>query len=82
MTVVHRSLPGLQHDLDTVLIIDLDGDFLATRKQIVFIECVLVRHQLFFVTAGDESHTAALRGGRRQGHPARDLLRIVEAPIG
>ena len=79
--MVQRRLARLQLHIDGLGLVDIDRDLLATGKQVVLVECVLVL-DLALVGSGDEFHAAGYLVGRRHRDPCgRDIGR-TEAPIG
>ncbi len=66
--VMKRGLAGLQLDEDGLLFIDVDGNLLASRKQVVPVESVLVP-DLAPVGAGNELHAAGNFVRRRDRDP-------------
>src|SRR5215470_9086051 len=79
--VMQRRLARLQLGKHRLRLVDLDGDFLTTRQQVVLVESVLVL-DLLLVGACHEFHAAGHLVGGRHRNPCGRYIGRIQPPIG
>ena len=79
--IVQRCLAWLQHHIHGIVVIYIDGDFLAAAEHVGFIRRLAVFH-LLMVAAWYDAHAAALRVAGREREPGSQHIGGGKAPVG
>ena len=80
--MVQGYLPRFEVEPDSLRLVHLDRDFLATGQQVVLGERVAMRDLVEFVAAGDYLLRAVPGVRPGEGDPSRHHIGLAQAPIG